>query len=233
MKKLYLKTTGGDIKKWSEIEFDNEKCNLFKEKYFSDSEFSQHKEFELANRMYNYVKQLANFNNKDAKNIIDSINLFSEDQIIILRKKRENNKNDENEGSESVMIEPKYFQNYFAVKFFEAITRTVWIQGKEEKPQMILFTLDPTVLFLSEDSKNIFFDTVERDSRSNKLFALIEYTNYFFIEVNQNKKIMSGKYFLKFINSVNYSLMDILIFIITAAINIISELTFIYTIFSI
>ena len=221
LKKLYLKTTDGDIKKWSEIEFDNEKCNLFKEKYFSDSEFSQHKEFELANRMYNYVKQLANFNNKDAKNIIDSINLFSEDQIIILRKKRENNKNDENEGSESVMIEPKYFQNYFAVKFFEAITRTVWIQGKEEKPQMILFTLDPTVLFLSEDSKNIFFDTVQRDSRSNKLFALIEYTNYFFIEVNQNKKIMSGKYFLKFINSVNYSLMDILIFIITAAINIV------------
>ena len=32
---------------------------------------------------------------------------------------------------------------------------------------------------------------------------------------------MSGKYFLKFINSVNYSLMDILIFIITAAINIV------------
>ena len=51
-------------------------------KYFEDPEFSQCNEFELANRMYNYVKLLTNFGNKDAKLLIDSIIMYKEDDII-------------------------------------------------------------------------------------------------------------------------------------------------------
>ncbi len=53
---------------------------------------------------------------------------------------------------------------------------------------LVLFTLVPSVLYLSENSKNEFFDKVPRDSRSLKLFSLMEYTDYFSIEINQNKK---------------------------------------------
>ena len=222
LKKLYLKSMNkeDEIRK-NDIEFDNEKCEFFIQKYFTVSEFSENQEFELANRMYNYVKQLAKYNFKDAKNIIESINLYTEQQLIEFRsKKKDKNGNEIQNSGAVVMIDPKYCQNYFAVKFFEAITRAVWIQGEEKLPQMVIFTLNPTVLFLSENTKNNFYKTVPRDSRSSKLFALMEYVTYFFIEINHNKKRLAGNFLLKFLNNVNFGLLDFFLFLITAAINI-------------
>ena len=220
LKKLYLREEGKDVKTYNEIEFNNEICELFMKKYFSDSEFSKNQEFELANRMYYYVKQLAIFNNKDAKNIIDSCKLHTTEQIIDLRQKRDNAQNDSLENSESVLIEARYFQNYFAVKFFESITRQVWIRGEEKQKMLVLFTLVPSVLYLSENSKTEFFDKVPRDSRSSKLFSLMEYTDYFSIEINQNKKKLTNNFLLKLINKLNFSYLDGMIYLLTSAINI-------------
>ncbi|MGL4951663.1 MAG: ion transporter, partial [Mycoplasma sp.] len=225
LKKLYLKSIGkgNEIKqKINEIEFDNDKCKFFINKYFSVSEFSQCQEFELANRMYNYVKQLTKYNIKDAKNIIDSINWYTVQQLIDLRtKKVDKNGVEVQQNAEAVMIDPKYCQNYFAVKFFEEITRTVWIQGEEKNSQMVLFTLDPTVLFLSENTKNNFFRSVHRDSRSSKWFEWMEYTNYFFWEINHNKKKLAGNFFFKVLNNINFNYLDSFWFLITVVINIV------------
>ena len=224
LKKLYLKSIGDDIKKESSIEFDNEKCQLFINKYFMDNEFSKNKEFELANSMYHYVKSLANFNNKDAVNIIECTKTFDENKILNLRGINDDkNGGNNNEDGETILIDPRYFEIFFAVKFFEAITRGVWVQGEDPKipPQYVLFTLDPTVLYLSQTSKNDFIQVVPRDSRSSKLFSLMEYTNYFFIEINQNKNKLSNNSFLRFLNKINYDLADYLLFFITLIINLI------------
>ena len=219
LKKLYIKSTkSGKIKDYESIEFDNKKCKTFITMYFENSEFSQCKEFELANRMYNYVKLLTNFNNKDAKRLIDSITIYKEDELVEIYKKHSESKGKDDE---NVMIDQNFTQNFFAVKFFEQITRTVWIQGEEKKPQMVLFTLDPTVMFLSEDTKNVFYRTVPRDNRSSKLFALMEYCLYFFMEINHNKKRLSGNVFLKFLNTINYKKVESLLIIITTLINVI------------
>ena len=82
LKKLYVKFKGDDIKKASSVVFDDEKCKLFIKEYFLDNEFSKNKEFELANSMYHYVKSLANFNNKDAVNIIECTKIFDEKKIL-------------------------------------------------------------------------------------------------------------------------------------------------------
>ena len=222
LKKLYLKNHDLDVKSVNEIEFDQNICNEFTTLYFSNNEFSKNQEFDLANKMYNYVKQLATFNNKDAKNIIESQKLFTEDEIIELRKKREDDIIDDQDDSNTVLIESSYFQNYFAVKFFEVITRTVWIQGEDEKiPQMVLFTLDPTVLFLSQNSKDDFYRNVPRDTRSSKLFSLMEYTNYFYLEINQNKKKLTSNCLFRLLNHINFTYLDYIIYAITAGINII------------
>ena len=224
LKKLYLKSIGEDIQKESTIEFDNEKCKLFINKYFMDNEFSKNKEFELANSMYHYVKSLANFNNKDAVNIIECTKTFDEKKILNLRGLNDDKKGvNKNEDGETILIDPRYFEIYFAVKFFEAITRGVWVQGEDPKipPQYVLFTLDPTVLYLSKSSKNNFIQVVPRDSRSSKLFSLMEYTNYFFIEINQNKNKLSNNAFLRLLNKVNYDVADYLQFFITLIINLI------------
>ena len=224
LKKLYLKSIGDDIKKESSIEFDNEKCKLFINKYFMDNDFSKNKEFELANSMYHYVKSLANFNNKDAVNIIECTKTFDEKKILSLRGLNDDkNGGNNNEDGETILIDPRYFEIFFAVKFFEAITRGVWVQGEDPKipPQYVLFTLDPTVLYLSQSSKNNFIQVVPRDSRSSKLFSLMEYTNYFFIEINQNKDKLSNNVFLRYLNKVNYDIADYLLFFITLIINLI------------
>ena len=49
----------------------------------------------------------------------------------------------------------------------------------------------------------------------------MEYANYFFIEINQNKKKLSSSCFWRFLNKVNYDYVDYLIFAITSAINVI------------
>jgi hypothetical protein len=224
LKKLYLKSIGDDIQKESTIEFDNEKCQLFINKYFMDNEFSKNKEFELANSMYHYVKSLANFNNKDAVNIIECTKTFDEKKILNLRGINDDHGGgNNNEEGETILIDPRYYEIYFAVKFFEAITRGVWVQGEDPKipPQYVLFTLDPTVLYLSKSSKNNFIQVVPRDSRSSKLFSLMEYTNYFFIEINQNKNKLSNNAILRLLNKINYDLADYLLFFITLIINII------------
>ena len=224
LKKLYVKFKGEDIRKASSVVFDDEKCELFIKEYFLDNEFSKNKEFELANSMYHYVKSLANFNNKDAVNIIECTKIFDEKKILNLREinedKGENNNSDDDE---TVLIDPRYYEIYFSVKFFEAITKGVWVQGEDPKipPQYVLFTLDPTVLYLSQSSKNNFTQVVPRDSRSSKLFSLMEYTNYFFIEINQNKIKLSNNKILRFLNKINYDLADYLLFFITLIINLI------------
>ena len=224
LKKLYIKSINGDIKKVSSIEFDKEKCKLFINKYFQDNDFSKNKEFELANSMYQYVKSLANFNNKDAVNIIECTKIFDEKKILNLRGITDNKGgNNDTEEGENILIDPRYFEIYFSVKFFEAITKGVWVQGEDPKipPQYVLFTLNPTVLYLSQSSKNNFIQVVPRDSRSSKLFSLLEYSNYFFIEINLNKIKLSNNKILRFLNKINYDIADYLLFFITLIINLI------------
>ena len=219
LKKLYIKySESGDITDYEQIEFDKKKYKYFIGKYFEDSEFSQCNEFELSNRMYNYVKLLTNFGNKDAKLLIDSIQLYEETDLEEI-----SNQNNELKGKddENVLIDQNFTQNFYAVKFFESITKQVWVQGEDPKPQMVLFTLDPTVMCLSQDTKTIFFENVPRDNRASKLFALMEYCNYFFIEINHNKKRLKGNLFLKWLNALNFNNVQACLFSLNALTNII------------
>ena len=219
LKKLYIKYSGnGEITDYEQIEFDKKKYKYFIGKYFEDSEFSQCNEFELSNRMYNYVKLLTNFGNKDAKLLIDSIQLYEENDLEEI-----SNQNNGLKGKdeENVLIDQNFTQNFYAVKFFESITKQVWVQGEDPKPQMVLFTLDPTVMCLSQDTKTIFFETVPRDNRASKLFALMEYCNYFFIEINHNKRRLKGNLFLKWLNALNFNNVQACLFSLNALTNLI------------
>jgi hypothetical protein len=92
MKKLYLKkiTESSSNSKMSqlsykEIQFDYKMSNFFSSVYFQDQDFCQTEEFELANRMYQYVKLLATnekYAHEDAINIIESVSKFEESIII-------------------------------------------------------------------------------------------------------------------------------------------------------
>ena len=223
LKKLYLKYANNNTKISSadieNEEFDNKKCKFFIEKYFSDTEFSESQEFIFVNRMYNYVKLLSSMNNKDALLIIDSIKLYTEDELMDICNQKKKKKNNDSDKKENIMIDPKYCENYFTVKFLETITREVWIQGEDTKPQLVIFTLNPLINLITQESKTNFYRTVQRDSRSSKLFGLVEYCNYFFIEINYNKKRRNK--IIALLNNLNYTMMEAFLFLITCVINVI------------
>ena len=48
-------------------------------------------------------------------------------------------------------VEPKFFDNYLCVSFFESITKMVFVyKVGNEKPVRVLFTLNPLVQFFYE-----------------------------------------------------------------------------------
>ena len=219
LKKIYIKYNKNEIN--DDIMFDSKKCKYFMEKYFSDSDFSKSKEFEFITRMFDYVKLLSTVNNKDAKRIIDSIKLHSEDEINKLM--HTNNKaihsvsgnNSGDSSNDAVVSDPKYIENYYTVKFLEAINRQVWIQGNDVKPQLVIFTVDPSLKFLSQESKDLFFRSVPRDSRTSKLFGLIEHVDYFVLEIQKNKTKVRGNKILLLISQINFRVIENMLFIIT------------------
>ena len=81
MKKLYLKKTGGDVKEYNTIQIDSHKNDFFEEKFFNDKDFLENREFILANRLYQYIRLLADeYNDEEAISILNlkSKNQYSE-----------------------------------------------------------------------------------------------------------------------------------------------------------
>lgn len=226
LKKLYFKKTSPNnpeiLRSYKEEIFDHKKCLFFINTYFTDLSFCETPEFELSNRLYQYVKLLATqYENEDAINIIGSIYSYEEQELIDLYTKKLNKRvhvTDLNQAE--VVLDDAYVQNYFAVKFFEKITRSVIVQ-KDNDEVPVLFTLNPLVPYLSRNTKNDFFDNVNRESRYTKLFSLMEYCDYFFDEINYNASKLSNNLFLKQLNKINYYYMEALLFLFTIVINLI------------
>lgn len=177
LKKLYIKSHSGsknmNIKDYKTILFDHKMCEYFVTKYFNDLNFCETSEFEFSNRMYQYVKLLATeYMNEDALNIIGSINSYKEQQLIDLYNKKYKRKVEVNDmNTAEVVLDDSFYQNYFAVKFFESITRSVMVQ-KDKDIVRVLFTLNPLIPYLSNNTKNEFAEKVNRDTRYTKLSTL-------------------------------------------------------------
>lgn len=225
LKKLYIKfNSHSSVKDYKNDIFDHKKCDYFVNKYFSDLSFCETPEFEFANRMYQYVKLLAClFENEDASNIIESIKSYEESQLINLYTKKYKKKVDLNDANPTeVVLDESYIQNYFAVKFFEKITRSAHIRkDANSNDVMVLFTLNPLIPFLSTNTKNEFFNYVNRETRYTKLYSLMEYCDYFYHEIKYNSTKSNRNRFMKYLNKINYYWLEAAVFLITLIINII------------
>lgn len=216
MKKLYIKSKNKlnkmNIKEYKKYLFDSKMCDYFIEKYFNDLEFSKTPEFEFSNRMYQYVRLLATeYNNEDALKIINSINAFKEGSLVSYFSKKIKNKVDI-DNINDVIVDENIFQNYFTVKFFEKITRSVTVSMNKEV--RVLFTLNPLIPYLSNASKHEFFEYVNRETRYTKLFSLIEACDYFYEEIMYNSQ-RKGNYPLRLFNKMNYKYIEIFVFFLT------------------
>ena len=199
--------------------FTPEMKKYFTEKFFKDKNLLEDIKFNLANRMYQFFKFFGiedEFKNPAVSEFYEKMNLFHESKI---EKYYYSNKiNDKILG----ITDPKFFDNYLCVSFFESITKMVFVNKiGNKKPARVLFTINPVVPLLSQNSKIDFIESVDRSNRYNKLFALTESCDYFFEEVSYKHIHGTNSAFVRFITNIDFYYIDFFSFLITFAINII------------
>ena len=214
IKKLYLKLKNQRLEEIDNIFYDYTLYEFFLDNFYYNKEFILIREFEIANQLFNYVKVLDNIhNNNIANKLISSVSTIDENFLFV--------KNPENIEKFKLMnnvtlLDVVSYQNYFLIKFFEQITRTVEIQMEDGNIQKINFTLNPETNFLSDYTKNDFLKNVNRDSRYNKIIAIIENSEYFYDEIvyHQNSNI-------KFkLSLINYHFIEYILYGITFLTNL-------------
>ena len=232
MKKLFIKlqlqkgNRNYKMKDYKSITFDYEMLNFFNNEFYFNKEFSVNPEYELANTMYKYVKLLADeYLTKDAINIINYIKKYSNKDLINIHRLKIKKTEDYSLGNkENFTIGDDIITNYFCIKFFEGITKTVIINFEEEGQSLnvrVLFTLNPLLFYLSQSSKIEFYNTVNRETRYSKLFSLMETSDDFIDEIYFYHKNFSEYPFLRIINKIDYLFIEKCLFVLSLGINFI------------
>lgn len=233
---------------YKEIQFDANMRSFFEKKFFDAKNLSESPEFELANRMFQYLKILASeYANQDAIEIINFMNVSSAElkrhqkSLSAKRQQQEsqsnfieldaNNDNDNNPNNnnkinfygsgkaEEEIYYISFAEKYEVVKFFEKITRSVMVQNKSELVRVV-FTINPLIHNLSTNTKNDFNQNVSRETRYIKLFSLMEYCDYFYDELVYNSKFSDLNLLMKVFKKVNYNTLEFICFVVTFIINV-------------
>ena len=68
---------------------------------------------------------------------------------------------------------------------------------------MVLFTVNPSINFLSSNTKTEFYENVNRDTEYSKKLSLIENCDYFYDEILYNSGHMNNKFY-EILNKINY-----------------------------
>jgi hypothetical protein len=200
--------------------FSPEMKSYFTKQYFDDIDLDQDIRFSLANRMYQFFKFFGiedTFKNPAVSEFYMKMETFPESKII----KQYNTNNKVMEPSSGI-IDPKFFDNYLCVAFFESITRMVFVSKQgNDKPVRVVFTLNPMAPLLSKNTKEDFVENVGRSDRYIKLVSLMENCEFFIEEVTYKKSQGKDSSIIKFINDLNFYRIEVYGFLITLIINII------------
>ena len=208
LKKLYLKNKQGlDEKEFSKIKFDEKVCSFFEEIYFKVIEFSKKPEFELANRMFQFIKMLSAVHEKKEAHIV-----------------LESAKN-ESEQNEIKKINEEKLQLRFLNKFFEKIIRSVPIQV-DGVVALTLFTIHPLIQYLTPGTREQFYKELNRENVYTKILAMMEYSSYFYEEIKYNFQKSENNLVLRYLNKIDYFLIELILFVVTIVINMIILLSY-------
>ena len=215
----------------------NKKLDIFYEKiYLNNINFiNENPEFELCNKMYKYLYILyKEFDNEEAKKIFDNANLYDGSDFFRLNNISTDKSNKLNSCSNinnqnavadnidtNIIIDYQQYQNYFIIDFFNKITKSIWI-SKENQLSRIIYTVNPLVYFLSDDTKLNFYNNVDRSNRFNKLTLLSEYSSLYFFEeiMYRYKQSKNRNVIYKLFSSFNYKNIEIFVFSCYVIINI-------------
>jgi hypothetical protein len=202
------------------IEFDDRLYDFLISKYFNDEQFTELPEFRLCNTLFRYFKLIGlEYNNSEALKIMDKINSLDYYKMMSVRSKEPGVRRTEADINED-LFDSYVFDNFFTIKFFEHITRTIQIQLEDQSVTRVIFNLPPLLNYLSTNTKTEFFHSVNRDNRHSKLSALIEHSEYFKDEILYNLGREKKNILFKISNKFSYYYISLFCFTINVLINI-------------
>jgi hypothetical protein len=223
MKKLFLKfkkiedNINLDVINYKKIYFDEKMYFFFKKKFYYDSNFHDLPEFTLCNRMYQYIKLLAlEYSNDDAIAITESIYKLNEKLV------KEEMKNDlSSQLQDNHLLHKKFHFLYYCIKFFEDITRSVYVFKEEGKQTVrVLFTINPLTIYLTNSTKSTFLQNVNRQNRYSKISFLLESCHFFYEEILYNQEQHKRGYLTRSLTEIDYKFLERIMFIFNLIINI-------------
>lgn len=200
------------------IVFDNDVRDYFNTLFFEDKDFyDSDLNFQISNRLFQYLKLASEqYKSEEAMKITNITKAKKESEVRkILKEKRYDVKNISH--SSDFFIEE---ETYFLVSFFDKITKLIEI-NQNNSSTLVIYTLNPLLVHLSENSKDKFIQGVNRENRYTKLFELMEFSEYFFMEIEYNYIRAKESKFLKWLTGLNYFYLEWAFAFITFSINLI------------
>jgi hypothetical protein len=244
-KQLHFKALDKYKLKLNKTLFDNKVYDMLVRQYFKDEEFSESAEFKFTSTLFSFVKLIAIENyNYEAFKVLDKAKNSNESTLMQslnnIKQKKFKPKSEEiskeekdslslsQSGSSSSANPFAYLksenqeyliENYFLIKFFEKVTRTIQVQiGDYTTP--VIFSLPPKVIYLSLHTKKNFIKNVNRENRLTKLIDLLNYSEYFKDEVVYNFVKGKSNFLFRFSNAISYYWISYFTFIFVFFVNI-------------
>ena len=174
--------------------------------------------------LLSYMNNKSNNNTNNIKRLTKTFNIRNS-EIDINKKSFTNNImdktnmiNEEEYSSDNDFslnkIDNKYFEDFFFFEFFKSITRVVEINYNNLETRIVFLMPDKT-RHLYNNSKDVFINNVDRESRFQKLNSLMKYSKYFRIEMNYNS--ISKK---SIFDKINYFLIQRILYLFIIIVNI-------------
>ena len=215
-----------NINNHNKLLFDNKIRDYFVYQFFNNINFYKESlEFQISNRMYQFIKIMCEKHKiEEAEKIVKIIRTKNENDLstIFHQKKLTSIQNNTNEmfQNDGQVIDEKDYENFFVVSFFEKIVKSI-VVIQDETPQLVLYTINPLIPYISEHSKKDFNKNVNRDNRFTKLYELMEFSEYFYLEVNYYYYKSHKNFILKWLSYFNYYKLEVVSQIISIIINLI------------
>ena len=207
----------------SEIKFDENIYNYFNIKFYEDIEFSSSIELEFCCLLYKFIKLLEiSFYPSQLKNFLSKFTIKQEQEI---KKKYEKTKFKSEHNSENSLINTSVvelddiLENVLLIKFFNSITKTIEVE-RDANIIKVVFTINPKVKLISEDSKSDFIKKMPNINRHSKLTYIVNNSMYFVEEMEYLNKRFTNPIF-KIENMIDYKIVLKIVFFITIIVNLI------------
>ena len=157
------------------LKFDKKNYKNLLEHYYN-SDFSKTVHFKYSNTLYSILKLFAcKYDNCDALFILNTTKTHNDD------------------------LDFSYQNNeiFYVKKLFEKITKIIWVKLNTGGNSRVIFTIDPLIYYLSENTKRQFYFEEPRENGVAKLKSLLFAKQIFMYEINYNYDKIRSNGFLR------------------------------------